>query len=610
MPMRYFRSWFVLLLVVACLVPCQAQEKVRTWSDASGQFEIQATYVSEKAGVVTLRNAAGEEFEIELAKLSDADRKYVAALKSNPFRKKPESPFKPRMSDAAATAGGPVDWTGVPRLSVPLHESGWKVEPPQPSAFEVTPRKVGLPKKTDFFEKQSATVGNDRCGRVAVGYWLAGRGREREQGTSRFAVADLLTGKLIGTGKVEGQTQVTPMAVDDSGEYVVMRHGPELEVWTFTRSGGTKVRSWEPYPDGGKGIASGGFLNDDQLLTWREGEAAVWDFASSRPLYRFSVSGRPTISPDRRYVAFVAGGSVALLDTQKQEIIAAAPTPGKLNWPTCSFSPSGKRIGCVAFDRILVWDTATGELYRDIPLKGIHINGQISFPHDDYVIVGGGYLLELENRLRAWQYDGTGQQFTMGKYSVLAINGSPEGAVMIGEIPHAAVIEAVEKALTRPDLFVFRKGVAVRLDCNGVPGGQSARVEKSLRDKLAAMECTVADDAKVSLVATVSGPRTATRSYMRSGDHTVTEYSTSLKLVYDGKTAWQTGGGNIPFMLSLKRGENVAGKLAELSKGPDYSFFDRIRLPEFVQHPGESTPGRASAWLGLGKSKVTINGIQ
>src|SRR4051812_19019701 len=72
-------------------------QEVRTWSDTSGQFKIQAKFVSVSNGTVTLEEPDGTSLEIELKKLSPADQKYVAdrqaAEAANPFRKKAPSPF-------------------------------------------------------------------------------------------------------------------------------------------------------------------------------------------------------------------------------------------------------------------------------------------------------------------------------------------------------------------------------------------------------------------------------------------------------------------------------------------------------------------------------------
>src|SRR5206468_7286811 len=74
--------------------------EMRNWTDTSGKFNIKAKFVGVANGVATLEQEDGTQVEIELAKLSAADQKYVNDQKTapeSPFKKKgkSDSPFKP-----------------------------------------------------------------------------------------------------------------------------------------------------------------------------------------------------------------------------------------------------------------------------------------------------------------------------------------------------------------------------------------------------------------------------------------------------------------------------------------------------------------------------------
>lgn len=56
-----------------------ADEEVRTWSDASGKFSLQATYISCVDFQVSLRKGNGELLTIPVTRLCDQDQKYVGA---------------------------------------------------------------------------------------------------------------------------------------------------------------------------------------------------------------------------------------------------------------------------------------------------------------------------------------------------------------------------------------------------------------------------------------------------------------------------------------------------------------------------------------------------
>ena len=59
---------------------------LRTWSDASGKFRIEAELVSVEDGSVTLKKKDGDLVSIELAKLSKADQEFLAKAENQPSK--------------------------------------------------------------------------------------------------------------------------------------------------------------------------------------------------------------------------------------------------------------------------------------------------------------------------------------------------------------------------------------------------------------------------------------------------------------------------------------------------------------------------------------------
>lgn len=64
----------------------------RVWSDASGEFKIEAAFLGVSDGRVNLRRADGREFAVPLDSLSSADQTYVKQSPSS--KKNPVNPFK------------------------------------------------------------------------------------------------------------------------------------------------------------------------------------------------------------------------------------------------------------------------------------------------------------------------------------------------------------------------------------------------------------------------------------------------------------------------------------------------------------------------------------
>lgn len=54
-----------------------AKPEVRTWSDTTGKFSVEATFVSENSGTVTLRKQDGSEVKLPAVKLSTADQSWI-----------------------------------------------------------------------------------------------------------------------------------------------------------------------------------------------------------------------------------------------------------------------------------------------------------------------------------------------------------------------------------------------------------------------------------------------------------------------------------------------------------------------------------------------------
>ncbi len=117
----------VALGFIAVWLSSAAGQEMRTWSDKTGKFKIQAKLTESSGGKVVLEREDGSQMTIPLDKLSEADQKFVADMQSNdqnPFQAvKPakkaakkkvereedeeESPKKPARKKKAAVVDGP-----------------------------------------------------------------------------------------------------------------------------------------------------------------------------------------------------------------------------------------------------------------------------------------------------------------------------------------------------------------------------------------------------------------------------------------------------------------------------------------------------------------------
>ena len=121
------RLVFTLLLLGCCaassLVNAQRPESPRIWKDISGQFTIQATYLSASDGNVVLLRADKEQTTIPLERLSLADQEYV---------RNPAVPNNLKCVDLSDMKGElPLEamrTTQILRRSEPWEYSTWTVE--------------------------------------------------------------------------------------------------------------------------------------------------------------------------------------------------------------------------------------------------------------------------------------------------------------------------------------------------------------------------------------------------------------------------------------------------------------------------------------------------
>jgi hypothetical protein len=379
-------------------------------------------------------------------------------------------------------------------------------------------------------------------------------------------------------------------------------------------------RAWMPYRDerqtSSRDVLWAEFVGANKLATCsHRGKVAIWDLDSVKPLCYFQAGegSAPALSPDGKWIAFAGVSILGMFDVEKQEVTAVRQTPCKLQRPKIAFSPSGRKIGCIASDRILVWDTATGKLENNFAPAGIHFNDDIDFPDENYILANREYLIELTSRLKLWRYEGAQFARTVGGTTFFAAFGDADAGVLLAaKLPHSAALASLEKAVAQSDRFVFHKGTPVKLDVSGIPdAARQNEVKEMLTKKFQVMNCPVNDEGTIEVVASIEGPKTRQIAYVRSGTHQVQEFFTKLEFDYRDRTVWEAESSNIPPILQLNSGEskeNVAATLREAGKQPAYEFYERVALPEFLRNPSEDD--RLGGDQPLGSSKVTAQGFR
>ena len=616
--------WFVmgcfsLLVLIGGLA---SAEEIRTWTDSTGKFKIEAKFVAESGGKVTLENAAGKRFEIPLEKLSSADQKVVADLnttRENPFAPVEANPFQQQAGTGAAPTVD-IDWSNVPELNPAPVSREWNPNLGGIAApvDEVAYRPIPTPKKTDFFEKFKGIELNEAAERALIGYVHEDR-REKTL-KHRFLLADLKLGKLLTYNVDDLEHTMAPLALSDDGVTALMRRNDFgfgksniLEVWRFSGDGIKRELSWEPHADangGNKDIKWGAFLDKEKAVTVSDGgKVVLWNIKSAQPLWQFAIKGGcvPGLSRDRKYLAFVREKDIGILDLQAGEVLVARSL-GDTAWPSLRISPNGNRLACIDHSRLRVFDGATGDLILDTPKREFP-SGGFYFVDDNHLLVGDKILFNIPNQLKAWTYDGLGASVPYGNRVLLFSGGGP-GLLMVESLPQTSVIEAMTAALKQPDFWALQEGTTVNIKVDEITdAAERERVKKSLTEKAEAMGFKVGENGTIDLIASVEESDKKKevkygRGFSPFGPGTiykVKEFKSRLRFEVAGQVAWEQGANNIPGMLNLRDGQSVEKALKEHEK-PNYAWFDRVELPKVLPKP--------SAKNTLGTTKVTSAGLR
>jgi hypothetical protein len=606
-----------------------ADHPMRKWADSTGQFTVDAAFVSEAGGTVTLKRADGRTIQIPLARLSDADKAHILELQASMAT----SPFQvlDDPTGAAPLANQPkvveVDLTAAREVNPAPTSGEWKFDAPAAATFSFPASypPVSYPRTGDKYERITTSVPSQR-----VLLTFSRRDKEKYpdenlQIVCRYVLADLAHGKSLSFDVGPLDSTMQAVALNDEGNRAITRRSvwgfgksDRLEHWEFTPEGATRLLQWVPYHKSGGGnrdIKWVQYLQGDRVVTVSGGGSlVVWDVTTATPVYRFGIKGgsTPGISPDRRYICYSRGDDIGVLDVDKGEVVAAQNAGASLTWPNLRFNPTGTKIACLDHTRLRVWDFLTGELLVDAPKRGLP-HGGFRFISDNHLLISGQALFDIKNQLVIWSYKGAGAAEEFGEFTCFVADGrgSNTGLIMLERLPQPVVTETLAKAMEDPDFWVLTKGTTVRLDLSGLQdSSQQDMVRAALTKKLGEQGCQVGDNGTIDLVASLKESEKKKQvSYGRAFGpfargavpYNVREFISKLSFVYQGETAWEQTGTNIPSSFSLKDDEAITDAIKRFEK-PNYGWFEKVELPLVLRKPtGEST---------LGTTQVTTAGLR
>ncbi|MFT3881312.1 MAG: SHD1 domain-containing protein [Gemmatales bacterium] len=638
------RLSLTLVVFLACLTILAADD-LRTWSDASGKYTIEAKFITLEGGKVILEKEDGSRIQIELNKLKPEDRSEALKLHSKKLSGDANNPFK----EAGKTAGtgrnnrktgskttpeadpnvpaqANIDWAGVKQLSV--FGSDWKEQNTIPVSLKLDwqPRPVAIP-SADFWDKPTGVVASATAKRAVVvsGFDKPGN---KDSATSTVHLCDLEKGNIVKSFPVSGK--FTPLAISADGTQVVARqdifgHNKSnvLELWKITDSDLVRQHRWEASKEEnnhGKDVHGATFLSDGKtFLTWLSGGMLTWWNADSlKPIQSLQLQGNtsPALSPDQKFIVGKSNTDLVLLDAATGETLGVKPL-GHGTHGRFAISPDGRLLAVQNANKVEIYELPTASLVTSISANGFGHESPLYWT-SPMTLMGGQPLSYLapDMNVNVWAYDGIEKAAFLGDYTLMIAggNGGKGSTLVPAKLPHSAAVQLLEQARTDPNFFVLKPGATVRVDASGISDStlQQEAIE-ALTRKLEETGFKVGSGGP-TLVAGLEKSKDHEVSYHMFGPgfgrdktHTVPGWTYTLKLVADGRTQWSTGGGNHPpHFIQLKKDETIESHLKQYGT-PNANFFKHVELPKYVARALSDQPQGSTS---LKRSQVTSNGIR
>jgi hypothetical protein len=639
-----YRITFALLASLFCL-PLFAADDLRTWSDATGKYTIEAKFIGIEAGKVILEKADGSRIQIDLSKLKPEDRIEAVKLNGKKMTEDANNPFKDAgkttgsgrnnrktgskttpEADANAPALANIDWAGAKLLTV--FGSEWKEQNTTPVNLKLDwqPRPIAIP-SSDFWDKPTGVVASAAAKRAVVvsGFDKPGN---KDSATSTVHVCDLEKGNIVKSFPVSGK--FTPLAISADGTQVIARQdifghdkSNVLELWKITDSDLVRQHRWEASKEDnnhGKDVHGAAFLSDGKtFLTWLSGGMLTWWNADTlKPIQSLQLQGNtsPSLSPDLKFIVGKSNTDLVMLDANSGETLAVKPV-GHGAHGRFAISPDGKHLAIQNINKVEIFDLPTANLVTTISANGFGHESPLYWTSPT-TLLGGHPLSYLapEMNVNVWAYDGAEKVTFLGDYGLMIAGGQGgKGSTLVpARLPHSAAVQLLEQARSDPNFFVLKPGATVRVDASGISDSnlQQEAIE-TLTKKLEESGFKVGSGG-LTLVAGLEKSKDHEVAYHMFGPgfgrdktHTVPGWTYTLKLVADDRTHWSNIGGNHPpHFIQLKKDETIESHLKQYGV-PNANFFKHIEIPKYVARAlSDQTQGSTS----LKRSQVTPNGIR
>ena len=334
---------------------------IRTWSDRTGKFKVEAQLVEKTEQSVTLRRPNGRAAEVPLAKLSDEDLSYLKKLDEQA-----ENPFAALVEkESSSVAAGLRDSLSADEPPGSSGQSVWDYRVPLKVVSKVTGLGWGPKSVSISLDNKHVIVG--RAG-------------------AEVSICDLESGRiLMSSGRMDHLGNVTAARYTPDGKFLVIGGAKgTVEVYQVAAQG--KMELKVQFAAHTKHVVSVSFSSDGRyaLTGGADKEARFWEVATGRQIasvtgFAGKVKATCVRSDDSELLA-TDGKTLIVYDLGTKQVTRTIEVGRSEHNQGAAISPNGLLL---AFDNgynIVLWNLAS---FRQMPtIEGTNIPWVFAFGPD------------------------------------------------------------------------------------------------------------------------------------------------------------------------------------------------------------------------------------